>query len=89
MKTILLLAIGAFFLASVAVSSAGLSAIKHRSYCHTGHACPSDHHTYVWKDLRTGKRWNCAARTADEYKSARDRQKIVWKGRAYYCRAAR
>jgi hypothetical protein len=88
MKTVLFLAVGALLLASIAVSSTGLSATKHRSYCHTRHTCPSDHHTYKWKDPRTGKRWNCVSRTADEYNSARDEQRIKYDGRTYYCRAA-
>ena len=90
MRTVLIcLAAGAFLALSgfVATSSSGLSATKHRAGCHTQHTCPSDHHTYVWKNPKTGKRWNCAKRTADEYNPARDKTKIVWGGRTYYCRA--
>jgi hypothetical protein len=90
MKTALPCVIGGVLLALVGLvvaPSVGFAALAHRSSCHTQHTCPSDHHTYVWKNPKTGKRWNCAKRTADEYNPARDKTKIVWGGRTYYCRA--
>lgn len=87
-KTTLLLAVGALLLVSIAASSTGLSATQHRSGCHARHTRPSDHHTYKWKDPRTGMRWNCAKRDSPKYNRARDQKKIRYGGRTYYCRRA-
>src|SRR5438874_1967549 len=79
-----LIACGGF---AVAVTSAG-SRPSHRSGCHAAHTCPSDHHTYVWTDPRTGKNWDCARAGADEYDPSRDTTAITWDGLPYFCRAA-
>jgi hypothetical protein len=62
-------------------------ALAHRSGCHVAHSCPSDHHTYVWYDS-SGRGWSCAEPGASEYDPARDKTKIVYQGRTYYCRRA-
>src|SRR5215510_4982435 len=80
------LAIGAlgFVLAVVVVSSAS----AHSNPCHSQHTCPSDHHTYVWTDPRTGLQWDCVEPGASEYNPILDVTTIVWDGLTYYCRAA-
>src|SRR5438034_7337913 len=80
-----LIACGGFAIA--AVTSAG-SQPSHRSGCHGAHTCPSDHHTYVWTDPRTGNSWDCARPGADEYDPAVDTTSITWEGLPYFCRAA-
>jgi hypothetical protein len=65
---------------------AGASA--HSNPCHSQHTCPSDHHTYVWIDPRTGLAWDCVEPGAPEYDPTRDTTVIVWDGLTYYCRAA-
>jgi hypothetical protein len=63
-------------------------ASAHRDPCHAAHSCPSDHHTYVWTDPRTGKSWDCAELGANEYDPSRDTTPIYWDGRTYHCRPA-
>jgi hypothetical protein len=63
-------------------------AYAHTDPCHTQHTCPSDHHTYVWIDPRTGLGWDCVEPGAREYDPTRDTTTIVWLGLTYYCRAA-
>src|SRR5436309_6240099 len=72
----------------VAAATSARSQSAHRSGCHAAHSCPSDHHTYVWTDLRTGKSWDCARPGADEYDSSRDTSSITWEGLPYFCRVA-
>lgn len=75
--------------ALAAVAVAGLAsalispqaATAHRNACHTKHACPSDHHTYRWGP----KKLSCAAKTAREYRAARDKIRVTYAGRVYYC----
>jgi hypothetical protein len=62
-------------------------ASAHQSGCHSQHTCPSDHHTYVWTDLTTGLRWDCAEPSASEYDPSRDTTFIVYEGLPYYCRS--
>jgi len=62
-------------------------ALAHRSGCHIAHSCPSDHHTYVWFDS-SGRGWSCAEPGASEYDPARDKTRIVYQGRTYFCRLA-
>jgi hypothetical protein len=73
-----------FLLAVVLVSGAS----AHSNPCHTQHTCPSDHHTYIWTDPRTGLSWDCAEPGAPEYDPTRDATTIVWDGLTYYCRTA-
>ena len=63
-------------------------ASAHRSPCHPAHACPSDHHTYVWIDPSSGFAWDCAEPGAPEYDPSLDTARIVYQGLTYYCRAA-
>lgn len=71
----------AAILAAAAAFTAGAEpAAAHRAGCHTKHACPSDHHTYVWRGL------SCAAPTSPKYDRARDRIVVKHDGRRYYCR---
>ncbi len=60
----------------------------HRSGCHAAHTCPSDHHTYVWTDPKTGRSWDCVKPGGSEYDPSRDTTTIVWDGYAYECRRA-
>jgi len=62
-------------------------ALAHQSGCHAAHSCPSDHHTYVWYD-GSGRGWSCAEPGAAEYDPARDKTRIVYQGRTYFCRRA-
>jgi len=73
-----------FALAVVLASAAS----AHSNPCHSQHTCPSDHHTYIWTDPRTGLSWDCAEPGAPEYAPTRDTTVIVWDGLTYYCRAA-
>jgi hypothetical protein len=51
----------------------------HRSWCHSKHACPSDHATYTWR----GKL--CVKPTAEERTSA-FKKKVHYAGLTYYCK---
>jgi hypothetical protein len=73
--------------AALALVLAG-GATAHRSGCHAVHSCPSDHHTYVWWDPRTGLVWDCAEPGAKEVDPFLDTTAIVWEGLTYYCRPA-
>src|SRR6266516_28739 len=64
------------------------SASSPQSGCHSQHTCPSDHHTYVWVDPRTGLLWDCVEPGAPEYDPSLDTTTIVWDGLTYYCRSA-
>jgi hypothetical protein len=77
------LAIAGFFVAAASVPRAA----AHNNPCHSQHACPSDHHTYVWTDPSTGLSWDCAEPGAREYDPSLDTTTIVWDGLSYYCRA--
>lgn len=63
------------------------SASAHSSYCHTSHACPSDHHTYIWFDAN-GTGWSCARIGGDGYDPTLDTTVIEYGGYTYYCRSA-
>ncbi len=58
----------------------------HTSGCHTRHACPSDHATYVWTDS-SGRSWLCVRPGASEYDSSFSTT-IAYQGLPYDCRAA-
>jgi hypothetical protein len=58
----------------------------HSNPCHTSHACPSDHHSYIWKDA-SGLGWDCAKADATDLTSA-DTHRVVVSGLVYFCRAA-
>lgn len=62
-------------------------ATAHSSSCHTKHACPSDHHTYVWFD-ENGTGWSCARLGGDGYNPAIDTHIVNYGGYTYYCRPA-
>jgi hypothetical protein len=51
----------------------------HRSWCHSSHACPSDHATYTWH----GK-W-CVKPSAEERTNA-FKKKVRYAGLTYYCK---
>src|SRR5262245_65072733 len=70
---------------ALAVVLAG-AASAHSNPCHSQHTCPSDHHTYVWTDPRTGLQWDCVEPGASEYNPILDVTTIVWDGLTYYCR---
>jgi hypothetical protein len=55
------------------------TATAHRSWCHSGHSCPSDHATYKWR----GKL--CVKPAAPERSSA-FKKKVSYAGRTYYCK---
>lgn len=76
--------IGGFFAATAVVSGA----TSHQDACHSRHECPSDHHTYVWQDPRTGLWWDCARSGASEYDPTRDTTPMTWDGLPYFCRSA-
>ena len=73
-------------LAAGAAVSAG-EALAHQSGCHASHTCPSDRHSYVWRDT-SGSAWDCAKRSSDAYDETRDTTRIVYDGRTWFCRAA-
>jgi hypothetical protein len=81
---VVVLAACGFAVAHILVSPA----FAHQNPCHSQHTCPSDHHTYVWIDPRTGLAWSCAEPGAPEYDPALDTTVIVWDGLTYYCRPA-
>ncbi len=76
------------FVLVLALLAAGgaLSRPTHRAPCHSGHSCPSDHHSYVWFDA-AGQGWDCAKVGAPEVTSA-DTQRLYVGGLAYQCRRA-
>lgn len=55
------------------------NASAHRSWCHSKHACPSDHATYRWRDLL------CVAPYSDARGSSFKRR-VRYEGRTYYCK---
>jgi hypothetical protein len=50
----------------------------HRSWCHSSHACPSDHATYTHGKL-------CVKPSAEERTSA-FKKKVRYAGLTYYCK---
>ena len=67
---------GAVAVLAVPVASApGASA--HRSPCHARRTCPSDNHSYTWREL------SCTSHKAKRLKS--DKIKIRYGGRTYWC----
>jgi hypothetical protein len=55
------------------------TASAHRSWCHSKHACPSDHATYRWRGLL------CVAPYSDKRNSSFKRR-ATYGGRTYYCK---
>jgi hypothetical protein len=55
------------------------TASAHRSWCHSKHACPSDHATYRWRGLL------CVAPYSDNRNSSFKRR-VRYDGRTYYCK---
>src|SRR4051794_36420199 len=74
--------------AGFAAATLVAGAAAHSNPCHSKHACPSDHHTYVWTDPTTGLSWDCAEPGAPEYNPILDTTVIVYAGLTYYCRSA-
>jgi hypothetical protein len=87
---------GLFVVATTALAALGVvlafvvvaPASAHSDPCHSRHACPSDHHTYLWTDSASGRSWDCARPGAEEYNPLRDPTNITWDGLPYYCHAA-
>jgi hypothetical protein len=52
-------------------------ASAHRSWCHSSHSCPSDHHTYAWKGLY------CTSYAAERL--ATDTRTVFNDDRRYWC----
>jgi hypothetical protein len=52
-------------------------ASAHRSWCHSSHSCPSDHHSYTWHGLY------CTS-YADE-RLVTDRRTVFYDARRYWC----
>lgn len=55
------------------------SASGHRSGCHRGHTCPSDHATYRWRGLL------CVKPSSSERDSSFERR-VRHAGLTYYCK---
>jgi micrococcal nuclease len=71
-------------LSAAAALAIGPFASAHSNPCHSNHACPSDHHSYVWADS-AGRSWDCARPGAEEYQPARDTTTIVYDQHTYHC----
>ncbi len=68
---------------TVAALAGTSTADAHRHGCHRWHVCPSDHHTYVWRGL------SCAAPHSRKLDRARDRTRVRFGGRLYFCHRVR
>src|SRR5262249_53410509 len=74
MRSLLLLAALAALVIGVESATA---ASLHRSWCHSSHSCPSDHHTYSWNGLY------CTS--YDYERLATDTRSVSYDGRKYWC----
>jgi hypothetical protein len=72
-----LLAVSLSVAAVLATLAVVAPASAHRSWCHSSHSCPSDHHTYPWNGLY------CTSYAAERL--ATDTRTVFNDGRRYWC----
>jgi hypothetical protein len=75
MKRLLVLSLPT--VAALAALFVAVPASAHRSWCHSDHTCPSDHHTYLWNGLY------CTSYAAERLMT--DRRTVFYDDRRYWC----
>ena len=63
--------------AALGVAAPASATSSHRSWCHSNHSCPSDHHTYAWRGLY------CTSYSSERL--ATDTRTVSYGGRKYWC----
>jgi hypothetical protein len=63
--------------AALGVAGPASASSSHRSWCHSSHTCPSDHHTYAWNGLY------CTS-YADE-RLVTDTRTVFYKAMRFWC----